>query len=314
MNDVKIGIESGIWDHSSLDCFRDCPQYYDFRVNHGLIKSGTRMTSADFGTWIHKALENYYKEGMTDQSIMESMEIFKKGFIDDPTDNKRTMMKGLELLGKYFSRYRHEPFNVIATEIGGAIEIDHYMYSFRIDLTTEWLNPKGVYGIDTKTTSSMGRIISKPNNQVSGYDHILKLHYENVLGFIINAIGVYQSDEEMDKNAPKVKSVKSGKMIYQKKEREVLLRLPTSRTPVETKRWIDSVIHTIHMIEKCHESGVWPDYTKFCTAYASKCQFLDLCQAQDRYEMIQPLIDAGVYEVKYWMPYSIVSMDEEEAA
>jgi PD-(D/E)XK nuclease superfamily len=302
---IKIGIESKAFDNFSLDCYRNCPEYYHNRIVRGVIKPGAKKTAADFGTCIHLALEHYYKNGMTDASIQEAMNLFLSSFepLQDDTDDKRSLGKGLEILGKYFARYRNEPFNVIDTEVGGAVELGEYLYTFRIDLITEWFSPKGIYSFDHKTTSSLSRMVVKPHNQVSGYVYVLQQHYENVLGFILNCIGVYKATEEMDKSAPKIPSPKTGKLIYATKEREVLVRMPTSRTQVEVDQWKKETLYLIKQVEDSQRSNIWPRKTNFCTAYAAKCQYLDLCQAQDPSSILQPLIDAEVFRVDEWQPY-----------
>jgi hypothetical protein len=235
---------------------------------------------------------------MTDQSISEAINIFAEFFADkqDITDEKRTLAKGLEILSRYFGKYRREPFNVIATEIGGAMELGEYLYTVRVDMATEWFSPKGVYGWDHKTTSSLGRFVVKPNNQFSGYCAYLSEMYENLLGFMVNQIGVYKTDKQKDKA--------TGKMV----EREILVRVPTSRTRREIEDWKRETIHLIHQIEDCQLKDVWPKHTNFCTAYSSKCMYLDLCQSQDR-DIVIPLIESGVYQKELWTPY--VGGDEE---
>jgi hypothetical protein len=298
------GIETGVWDNFSLDCFRNCPQYYWCRIVKGIVKPGARRTPIDFGIIIHSCLEHYYKEGMTDQSIKEALEMAGRDFKEDPADEKHTIGKLLEILGKYFSRYRHEPFNVISTEVGGVVELGKCLYSFRIDLTVEWMNPKGVYGWDHKSTSwPLSSLLPNPNNQITGYDYALKEHYENVVGFMVNGIGVYKETEVMDKNAPKIKG-KSGRDVYQKTEKEIFRRIPTTRTPPQLKQWKEETLHLIHQIEECHEKKVWPRFTRFCTAFNSKCMYLDLCQSQDM-EIIDPMIASGIYVVDRWEPYKI---------
>lgn len=302
---IKIGIESKCFDNFALDCYRNCPQYYDWRIAKGVIKPGAKKTAADFGTCIHLSLEHFYKNGMTDKAIQEAMNLFLSSFekLQDDTDVKHTLGKGLEILGKYFSRYHHEPFNVVDTEVGGAVELGDYLYTFRIDLIAEWQSPKGIYGFDHKTTASLSRMVVKPHNQVSGYVYVLNQHYENVLGFILNTIGVYKTTEEMDKSAPKVLSPKTGKPIYATKEREILVRMPTSRSQVEVDQWKKETFYLIHQIEECQKEGVWPKRTNFCTAYASKCQYLDLCQGQEPEKILDALIASEVYKQEWWQPY-----------
>jgi len=303
INPIKIGVESKMFDNFALDCYRDCPFYYYCRIVLGVVKPGAKKTAAEFGAAIHLSLEHFYKNGMTDTAIKEAMTLFLGSFKEDLADDKRTLGKGLELLGKYFSRYRNEPFNVVDTEVGGAVELGDYLYTFRIDLITEWLSPKGIYGWDHKTTSSLSRMVVKPHNQGTGYVYVLNQHYENVLGFIFNTIGVYKSNEEMDKSAPKIPSPKTGKLIYATKEREILVRMPTSRSQIEVDQWKKETLYLIHQIEESQREGVWPRKTKFCTAYASKCQYLDLCQAQEPERILEALIAGEIYQIDPWQPY-----------
>lgn len=312
MTQGAIGLESKTWDNYALDCYRNCPEYYHNRIVHQIVKAGDVKVAADFGSSIHSSLEHYYKEGMTDQSIIEALEIFTKIYTHD-TDEKRTVGKGLEILSNYFLRYRHEPFNVIETEVGGACEIGEYLYTVRLDLAVEWMNPKGVYGFDHKTTSSLQRLLVKPNNQITGYIYYLSQVYENILGYMINGIGVYSTDEEIDKSVPKILSPKTGKLIYAKKQRETFVRMPTSRSPIELEQWKKEVLHTIHQIEDSTERGVWVKHSpQYCTAYRGKCQYLDLCLAQDPDSVLQPLLAAGIYESKPWVPYIGVGEEKEE--
>ena len=68
-------------------------------------------------------------------------------------------------------------------------------------------------------------------------------------------------------------------------------------------QWKKETLYLIHQIEESHKVGIWPRKTKFCTAYASKCQFLDLCQAQDPDSILKALIDAEIYKIDPWQPY-----------
>lgn len=312
MTQIAIGLASKTWDNYALDCYRNCQEYYHKRIVQQVVKAGDVKVAADFGSSIHLSLEHYYKNGMTDESIIEALEIFTKTYTHD-IDEKRTVGKGLEILSNYFLRYRHEPFNVIAAEVGGACEIGDYTYTVRLDLAVEWLNPTGIYGWDHKTTSSLQRLLVKPNNQITGYIYYLSQVYENILGYMINGIGVYSTDEEMDKSVPKVLSPKTGKLIYAKKQRETFLRMPTSRSPIELEQWKKEVLHTIHQIEDSTERGVWVKHSPhYCTAYRGKCQYLDLCLAQDPDSILQPLLAAGIYEVKAWVPYIGIGEEKEE--
>jgi hypothetical protein len=125
--------------------------------------------------------------------------------------------------------------------------------------------------------------------------------FENVVGFMINGIGVYKSDLEVDKTTRK------------KVPRNNFPRFPTARTQLEIDQWKRETLHLIKMIESCEQSGVWPRYApNFCTAY-KKCMFRDICLAQDE-SIIAPLVDGGIYVINPWVPYEQVKVEggEEE--
>ena len=289
-------------DNFALSCYRSCPRLFYWRIVLDIVKPREKKIAAEFGSGIHYGLETYYKEGMTEIAKSHAFDSFTNYFtqFEEQEDTKRTVVKGIELLDKYFSTYNEEPFEVIATEIGGAFELGGYMYQTRIDLIVKWLSPVGYYGFDHKTTSALERLIVKPNNQLSGYCFNLVEMYEGVLGFQLNGIGVYDTDEVIDKTAPKVPSEKTGKLVYAKKKRELFRRYPTTRTIQELKEWKRDVLHTLHQIEDSRDKGIWPKYDH-CGAYRGMCQYCDLCNAQSE-DVVNKLIEM-VYTKDVWQPW-----------
>lgn len=278
------------FDNYSLSCYRRCPTYYRRRIQEMLVKPTERKTAAEFGVGIH-ALEIYYKGGMTEKAKEETLAAFMLHFapFETEADDKRTVVKGLSILTSYFQRYAEEPFEVVATEVGLAFDIGEYIYKGRLDLVVKWLSPPGIYGFDHKTTSDLDSIVVKPNNQFTGYIAYLNEMFENVHGFMANLIGVYKTDKQKDKS--------SGKMI----ERDIFRRYPTTRSPWEVEEWKKGVLQTIHQIEECKECGVWPRYDA-CKMYRTPCAFLDLCNAGSE-EVVQRMIQGGMYEVSPWEAY-----------
>ena len=225
------------------------------------------------------------------------------------------MTKGLEILGKYFERYHgNEPFNVVATEVGGAFELGDYVYRTRMDLVAEWQSPRGMYVIDHKTSSDINRLIAKPHNQLTGYECNVREMYENVLGSMLNIIGVYESDEITDKDAPKVISEKTGKPIYAKKKREIFIRIPTSRTSLELEQWKKETLWWLHQIDESREKAMWPKKApEFCTAFRRRCMYVDLCNCALSDTQERMIAHGGLYEVKPWVPYvSETTLEGEE--
>lgn len=278
-------------DNFAIQCYRACPKYHYWRIARGIVKPTEKKTAADFGSSIHGALEVFYNGGMTQDSIDKAMVYFAEEFAKSEviTDDKRTVVKGLDILGKYFTRYRYEPFNVVATEVGGAFELGEWVYRTRIDLVTEWLSPTGIYGFDHKTTSDMARMVAKPHNAITGYIYNLLEMYENVLGYQMNVIGVYKGEKKRDGN---------GHMV----EREIFMRIPTQRTPPELAQWKKDVLHTLHQMEESYESGTFPMYApEFCSAFRGRCGYLDLCNTDP--DTQERMISGGMYESNPWKPY-----------
>lgn len=291
-------------DNYTIDCFRNCPQLYYWRIKRGLVLPSEKKLSLLFGEAVHYGLEEYYKGGMTQQAIDDGMVKAVDFFVpyDDHSDEKRTSSNLVSLLGKYFERYRVEPFDVFATEVGGAFELSKdYIYTSRLDLLVEWKNPKGMYVVDHKTTYDIGSLIAKPHNQVTGYIATVMEIYENVLGGMINGLGVYKNESVMDKNAPKVPSPITGKLIYQTKARELFIRIPTQRTIKEVEEWKKETLWTLHQIEECEEKNLWPKYSNNCTKFKGKCMFMDLCNAMG--DVAERLIEQGVYVKDEWKAY-----------
>jgi len=292
-------------DNFTLDCYRNCPKMYYWRIKRQLIKVGERRTPIDFGVAVHLGLETFYKEGMTqtakDNAFTKALEYFTP--LESEGDKKRTAANLVSILDKYFSRYANEPFEVIATEVGGAFELnDEWIYTSRLDLLVEWKAPKGMYIVDHKTTYDIGSLIAKPHNQVTGYIVTLHEMYDNVLGAMINGIGVYESDTVQDKNAPKVVSEKTGKLIYATKEREIFNRIPTQRTVRECEEWKREVVFLLKQIDHCEEVGVWPKHSPdHCVKFKGRCGYLDLCNTDE--ETCERMIDGGVYIQDPWKAY-----------
>ena len=298
-------------DNFTIECFRNCPKFYYWRIHRNLVKPVEKKVAAEFGSAVHLALEIYYKYGMSqeaiDKALVDSLDYFTP--FETEGDAKRTTARLLVILGKYFERYKHEPFNVLATEVGGAFELDNnWIYTTRLDLLVEWQSPRGIYIVDHKTTYDLGSLIAKPHNQITGYIYNAREMYESVLGAVINGIGVYATDEVMDKMAPKIPSAKTGKMIYATKPREFFIRIPTQRTPRELAEWKEETLWWLHHIEECVEHDKWPKHSPdYCVKYRGRCSFLDLCNADP--ETCERMIEAGVYEINPWQAYKGAATD-----
>ncbi len=309
-------------DNFVIDTYRQCPRLHYWRIQRNLIHPSERKTAAEFGAAFHLGMDTYYGGdptrgvgGMSKEAASLAMEKAVEYFqpFETEGDEKRTSVRLLVILDKYFTRFAHEPFNVVATEIGGVAELDsNWLYAGRLDLIVEWQAPRGIYIIDHKTTYDINSLIARPHNQLTGYIFMATEMWENVLGGMINGIGTYASDEVMDKTLPKVPSPKTGKPIYAMKAREFFLRIPTQRSMEELKEWKREVLWVLHQVEESLENGVWPKHAPdVCVKYKGRCGYLDLCNTDT--DTAERMIEAGLYIVKPWEAYhDEVVMDNGE--
>ena len=293
-------------DNFALGTYRSCPMKYHWRIERALVKAGYKVIAPEFGSGIHRALEVYYGgdknndpptfKARTSEARMLAIAAFEHYFgpYETDADDKHTVAKGVWLVERYFEHYPNDPMEVIDTEVGAAMEIGGgggtaILYTARIDLIAEWQSPKGVYGFDHKTTTGpMDKLVAKPNNQFTGYIATLMELYEGVLGFMVNIIGVYKGEKY-------VKGPKKGL------DKEVFMRVPTSRTPAEIKEWKADIIQTVQGIESCMEKGRWPHYDN-CNSFNSLCPYIDLCNCPSK-DVQERLIEGGVYVVEPWTAF-----------
>ena len=286
------------YDNYSISTFRECPRKHYYRIERGIIKDGAFALAAEFGIALHKGFETFYSGNMTidaqDAALLEFTTYYIPIYMSNNgpvIEDKRTPDKGIDLLSKYFTHYKNEPFEVIATEVGGAIELrPDLIYTTRIDLIVQWLSPRGIFGFDHKSTSDMSGLVPKPNNQITGYVANLMEMYEDVLGFQMNLIGVFKTDKQKDRL--------SGKMV----EREIFQRLSTTRNSKEITMWKKEILQTVDFIDRCRDSKIWPRFDKCKPWRNSLCPYHDLCLTQDE-DMVEKLIELGAYKYEPWSAY-----------
>jgi len=289
-------------DNFALDCYRNCPAYYNWRIIKGLIKPGEKKIAASFGSAFHSGLQVWYENNMSSESKGDAIAKFIDEFAlaESVEDDKRTLAKGLDILNKYYQRYEPEPYDVVKAEVGISFELGEWLYKGRIDLIMEERGTRAIYGFDHKTTSDLSRTVVKPHCQITGYVYGLVQQYENVLGYMLNMIGVYKTDKRRDKD--------SGHLV----ERDIFLRIPTSRSLEELDEWKRETLWYLHQVEESLEHNIWPKHApSYCQAYRGRCPYLDLCNVSTP-DMIERMIEAGLYVIEPWKAYEPVVIGEEE--
>jgi hypothetical protein len=190
-------------DNTKMSDYQECQVKYYLRHVLGLVpnKEGMALT---YGKAIHEGLSKWYETG--DLDLATSMGFDE--YVDNPMDDKRTAMHGIDTLQKYAERYplSTEPFEIIANELAieeRICEDAEYTYNLigKIDLLVKW--SEAIYGLDHKTTSRLGSTYFYQYNlsrQMVGYYVGLRKMYEGttfyprIQGMLINAIAVYKGN------------------------------------------------------------------------------------------------------------------------
>lgn len=175
------------FDYTVMSTYLTCPRKYNFRFNRGLVGKSAMM-AADFGSAIHKGLDEWYKTGVVDLAV----QVFRKEFKEDlERDNKRTHKLGEWMLRNYAEKYQDQPFKVLATEQEFTVELPNGNKLIgRIDKIIEWGGV--VWVMDHKTTSMLGPTFMNmhtPNLQFSGYVYAAQqLGYTKCVGVLVDAL------------------------------------------------------------------------------------------------------------------------------
>lgn len=293
-------------DSSKIEAFNLCPQKYAYRYEEHLVPADAKRGSALlFGGAIHKALESLYKGTGFEKvkcplcnqgcfyckgiEIPRISALFLGNYADDPEDPKeiRTVDRGLEILAFYLTKWRRDPFKVLAVEKPFELTMTTYhsiaplefKYIGRIDLVIDYeATPMTV---DHKTTTRFGMVFDagfKLSGQFTGYmKGASKLIGEPIHSAMSNAI-----------------------RITTKINDDSFARIFTHRTPEEFDRWEEEVRYVAWEITRMRETRFWPKAAPFaCGAYNRICDYYPLCiaAAQTRETLKQT-----AYEVVPWEP------------
>lgn len=285
-------------DASKINEFKLCPQRYAYRFEQHLVNAGNDDSALSFGSAIHSALESVYRGTGFDtvacpcnspgcdyckgNQVPRLAALFLAGYPTNPIDEKnpRTRNRGLALLEAYLTRWRREPFEVIAVEVPLEITMDAFRYVGRMDMIVRW--DEVVMPLDHKTASRLGTTFDaqfKLSTQITGY--IVgtgMVSGEPVNTACLNALRVSGKIDPMDS----------------------FERMFTTRTPEDIDAWYWEINNTFQSILHYRELGRWPKNAPYaCVAYNRICPYYQLCTAG---AATRETLIANAYEVKPWDP------------
>jgi len=287
-------------DSSKIDTFLLCPQKYAYRYEEHLVPIDRKRDSAlMFGGAIHRALEVFYRGTGFDKvkcplcddgcfrckgnPVIRMAAVFLENYRDDPDDLKeiRTVDRGLELLSLYLTKWRREPFQVLAVE--QSFELLYLPYGFRyigrIDLVIDYEGTPMT--VDHKTTTRFGIVFDagfKLSGQFTGY----MKGGSAIIGREINS------------------ALSNALRVTTKLDDSSFARIFTHRTPEEFDRWEHEIKFTASQILLMRQTGFWPKSAPFaCGAYNRICEYYPLCIAAAQ---TREHLKRTAYEVVPWEP------------
>lgn len=313
-------------DSSKVSCRQRCAREYLLRYVFGWT-SKIRSPDLDVGTGVHLSIEHLLKGG----SVREAQKIYSQfletlGCEDAPSPKNESNI--IKMLGQYQKVYgeRDKQFEVLGTEIGGTVCINHEKdrhMSFRIDAIVRDKNLGKVLVLDHKTTkqdSRMWRDGFKLSTQLSLYTHVLYYYYkpEDVYGARVNGL-ILRKGRKATK-AELVQGLGDEDGIINGND---FVRLPVVKSPEMMRVWLWEINEWIGQLEKDFEAlsacspdddilKAFPKNPNSCTKWKG-CPFHHLCVAGN---WSNPLRFADSppegFKVEWWNPLADFEGKKEE--
>lgn len=301
-------------DNSKLSQFKKCPRRYFLehflgwraeQENHNLI----------FGRLVHEGMEQLLLHGYNDTGKLAAMNIFMDGWIkayqDLPPDAVEAFAPKIpenfaRMLTKYCNEYQRDKFKLIATELGGTVDIslDGTHLYFRSDAIIED-EKKQIASLEWKTTRySFNQtwidqwILS---SQVLTYQHALNCYAggtNKVKGIIVTGMCF--------RNPPRLKL--NGEPYAGSKDQEII-RVPICRSKGalenwrrQTYVWMEQLANNYHNVSSTDNilEG-FPQNDQACTLYGT-CPFMQtVCMARFNPIKDPTRVPIGM-KADYWNP------------
>ena len=268
-------------DYTMLSTFLVCRKKYYWRMIRHLVGKAP-MTAAEFGRAIHSALDIWYAT----HDIASAINTFKSEFTENPGDSKRTHAVGTKLLQLYATKYEHESFKVLKTELSFTVDIPNTDIKLmgRIDKIIDWDGV--VYVLDHKTTSRLGYEFFykiKPNMQFDGYVYAAKKLGYDCKGIVLDAL-----------------LVAKGLIVPSQLSRLTPLARDISiRSEHDINRYLSNIESILTDMNNCYNSNLWYENTESCCNFI-QCPYRSICKENTD---IHERIIAMDYIEEPWSPH-----------
>jgi len=267
-------------DFSELSCAIVCLRKWYAR--HWLNLVPLQASAApNFGIWIHKALDEMYKN---DWSIDAALEQWAKAQL--LPDEKRTSAIGELILKAYHLEYVSQRMEVLHNEVQWFLPVSRRGWDFtlhgRIDRIVRRRDQ--IWCMDHKTTTRLGATYFEqfhPNLQVAFYTKAGFAYFDDIAGMIMDAIFVGKN-----------RNFARDYVVLPKGELEL--------------QFAEGLEHAVEVLEMekalkerpeewrtiCRRSMI----SEACSSW-SGCEYRDLC----RWDFAEPIIEAE-FKVEPWLP------------
>lgn len=266
-------------DYTMMSTFDTCKRKYHYRMVRGLVGKRPQV-APEFGRCMHLALDEWYSS----HDLVKCQELFASVFVEDESDDKRTIAVGHKLLELYSVKYAHEPFTVVKTEMGFDIPLLGSTHLIgRIDKIIDWAGV--IWVVDHKTTSRLGYAFFnklKPNMQFDGYVFAARALGYPAVGAMIDAL----------------LTAKGLTTPSQLARLTPLARDTSDRSDADLEEYLDDVDEILGDMKHCYELDEWHRSTDRCTDFG-ECPYRRVCkESQD----VRERIIAMDYRVEPWDP------------
>jgi len=251
-------------DHTATKCFKECPRKYFYRMVLGRTPPEGKWQSVfAWGSALHKYLEILYETGDPGAAAQTAIKLFRSP--TNPSFEFQSKERFILTVAKLSAMYNEEKKNGIIR-----VEAIEQPFSFvlpdgvsiggRWDQLIRW-NGR-IWIRDWKTTSKQIQYFKQglePNDQAIRY---------------IYAASCLQHGMDENGYPNRVIDGVLFTAIYNTKTvGPDVQNIPSSRTMVQVKRWLDEQLFIHKQMAACREADVWPMHEVSC----SFCDYRQVC-------------------------------------
>lgn len=206
-----------IWTSSKLKLYEECPRKAFWRYFFGwdIARASIHLI---YGEAWHRAMEHLLLNGYGAESVIQAAKVgeeYYRRFISASMDHEympKTPGNLAIALAMYVRNYAFDTFQVLHTEVGGAVELDKgRLIHFRLDsIVQDPTYQNLIISLEHKTASRKGSFEQYSCNLSLGtYTYALNSIYEpdNLYGVIINGVIMYKAQDPIFQRLPAPKSV-----------------------------------------------------------------------------------------------------------